>query len=329
MYPIRIWTGTEMVYPNEYTCHVDHLKHVTIIGFIHNNRKYSVFGIEAMQSTDHCCGGVTLYSEDIIRFKYDGLVRVGVVVYDRYTTAFCVKTNDGEFPLYECLCHNAELIGNTPEDGDEWIFANTQTPLNGIPWNVPNITIDIPNNKRPTPPPSCPRKRDIVVYTDGSCLSNPGGPGAWAYIMSEDGVTQKDCCYIPSCTNNQVELMAVINALHRIDTPANVIIYSDSKYVIDAFNKKWLENWKRDGWCKSNGEPVMNTGLWKELDQLTSMHNCVWCWVKGHSGNPFNEECDRMANSTAANGTTITQPLSIENKCDDEQNRMYPRHVFY
>lgn len=96
-------------------------------------------------------------------------------------------------------------------------------------------------------------------------------------------------------TNNRMELRAAIDALKLLKEPCNVELFSDSKYLTDAINQKWLDSWMKNGWKKSDKKPVLNVDLWEELISLIGVHNVNFNWVKGHAGNQFNEICDRLA----------------------------------
>ena len=140
----------------------------------------------------------------------------------------------------------------------------------------------------------------IIVNTDGSCAGNPG-PGGFAAIIEhpkhgELVITGGD----PKTTNNRMELSAVVEALKAVNSvmggkSAHITIRSDSKYVIDALNKSWIGNWKRNGWRTASTQPVKNIELWEELLHAIKGHTIAWEWVKGHNGDPMNERCDRLA----------------------------------
>lgn len=134
---------------------------------------------------------------------------------------------------------------------------------------------------------------EAVIYTDGSCLGNPG-PGGWASIILVDGTEQQISGGDASTTNNRMELLGVINGLKSLRGPHIVTIYTDSQYITNAFNKHWLQSWKRNGWARKDG-PLKNVELWRELDSLTQKHICTFSWVKGHNGNHYNELCDKLA----------------------------------
>ena len=141
---------------------------------------------------------------------------------------------------------------------------------------------------------------EIIMYTDGSCLKNPDGPGGCAVILLYDknGKPYEKRKSIPneSTTNNKMEIMAVITGLQMVLEPSDIKIYSDSKYVVDAFHKKWVQKWQRINWDRGeNGGVVKNVDLWKKLLSLLEPHTYQFFWVKGHQGNQYNELCDQMA----------------------------------
>lgn len=135
----------------------------------------------------------------------------------------------------------------------------------------------------------------FVLYTDGSCLGNPG-PGGWAYLL-EDPKTGEEITKsggVRETTNNRMEMQAVIEGLASLSKPANVVVASDSKYVLNGLSK-WMKGWKRNGWCLKSGEECKNKDLWKRLDALASTHKLTFQKVKGHSGHRQNEICDMLA----------------------------------
>lgn len=135
-----------------------------------------------------------------------------------------------------------------------------------------------------------------TVYTDGSCLGNPG-PGGWAWAV-EDG--PHDSGGEGHTTNQRMEVLAVIQALRSLEGPVHVV--SDSTYVVNCFVQKWWAGWQRRGWKNSKGEPVANQDLWKDLLGLALEGDrpVTFEWVKGHSGHPMNDVVDRLAQAAAA-----------------------------
>ena len=137
----------------------------------------------------------------------------------------------------------------------------------------------------------------IKIYTDGSCLGNPG-KGGWAAIILIEEKKIKIKGRKKNTTNNQMELMASIQALKKIPSGKKIEIYTDSKYVKMGITE-WIKNWKKNNWKTSSKKKVKNIELWKELDNLSEKHQIKWSWVKGHSGNVFNEEVDQLAREAA------------------------------
>jgi len=136
--------------------------------------------------------------------------------------------------------------------------------------------------------------KTVIIYTDGACRGNPG-PGGWG-VLIEYGESNKQLHGGDvSTTNNKMELTAAIMALKEIKEPCKIILYTDSKYVLQGI-EEWIHNWKKRGWRGANKKPVKNIELWKELDELRDEHNIKWNWVKGHSGDPGNETADMLAN---------------------------------
>ena len=135
----------------------------------------------------------------------------------------------------------------------------------------------------------------LHVYTDGACSGNPG-PGGWAYVIvdPEDGRNYYDYGPENDTTNNRMELLAVIKALEITDSTAELIVYIDSMYVKSGITT-WIKSWKNNGWKTANRKPVKNQDLWMQLDGLVSDRCIAWQWVKGHSGNKWNEKVDSLA----------------------------------
>ena len=148
----------------------------------------------------------------------------------------------------------------------------------------------------------------IKIYTDGACSGNPGKGGYGTILIAEDenGTTHKKEITqgFKVTTNNRMELLAAIVGLEALKKPCNVELTSDSKYLVDAFNQKWVEGCVKKGWRGSNKQPVKNQDLWKRLLKAKEPHNVKFIWVKGHNGHEFNERCDEMA-VASANGENL------------------------
>ena len=137
----------------------------------------------------------------------------------------------------------------------------------------------------------------IKIYTDGSCLGNPGD-GGWAAIIIENEKKTHIKGSKKDTTNNQMELLAQIKALEKIPQGSKVQIYTDSKYVKSGITE-WIHNWKKNGWKTANKQPVKNQDLWTELDNMTIAYEIEWIWVKGHSSDKLNNEVDLIAREAA------------------------------
>jgi len=150
----------------------------------------------------------------------------------------------------------------------------------------------------------------VNIYTDGSARGNPDGPGGYGtilqYVDTKGTLHEKELSAgYQKTTNNRMELMAVIVGLEALNRPCQVELYSDSKYVIDAFEKNWVDSWLKNGWKNSQKKPVKNIDLWKRLLEAKKQHQVHFNWVKGHAGHPENERCDKLATSAADGGNLL------------------------
>ncbi len=137
----------------------------------------------------------------------------------------------------------------------------------------------------------------IKIYTDGSCLENPGN-GGWAAIIIDDGKKTRIKGSKKNTTNNQMELLAPIEALKKIPKSSEVQIFTDSKYVKSGITE-WIHNWKKNGWKTADKQTVKNKELWEELDLLANQFKISWNWVKAHSTDELNNEVDLIAREAA------------------------------
>lgn len=135
---------------------------------------------------------------------------------------------------------------------------------------------------------------EVTIYTDGACSGNPG-PGGWAAILMAGGAKKEMSGGERDTTNNRMELMAVIEGLKALKRPCKADIYSDSAYVVNAFEQNWIGKWVKNGWKNSAKAEVANSDLWKELIDLTALHDVTFHKVKGHADNEFNNRCDELA----------------------------------
>ncbi len=134
----------------------------------------------------------------------------------------------------------------------------------------------------------------VELYTDGACRGNPG-PGGWGVLMRYGSHSKEMSGGEPTTTNNRMELMAAIKGLECLSRPCDVVLYTDSKYVMQGITE-WIDNWKKRGWKTSAKKPVKNVDLWQRLDEARQRHHIEWKWVKGHSGHDGNEMADLLAN---------------------------------
>ncbi|MBR3623822.1 MAG: ribonuclease HI [Selenomonadaceae bacterium] len=142
---------------------------------------------------------------------------------------------------------------------------------------------------------------DFLIYTDGSCLKNPGGAGGWAAIVTDKqtGEVIELSGGESITTNNRMELSAALFALSSIKNPSTITLVTDSEYLKNAFTKNWLKNWQKRNWKTATGTDVKNRDLWEKLLTEVNRHKIYFNWVKGHAGNPQNERCDFLAKSEA------------------------------
>ena len=137
-------------------------------------------------------------------------------------------------------------------------------------------------------------KTKVTIYTDGACSGNPG-PGGYAAIIMLDDNKKEIYGAEENTTNNRMELIAAIEGLKALKRPCEVKLYSDSAYLVNAYNNKWIDGWKKNGWKNSSKEPVKNVDLWQELERLRQTHDITFIKVKGHADNEFNNRCDKLA----------------------------------
>lgn len=143
--------------------------------------------------------------------------------------------------------------------------------------------------------------KELDIYTDGACSGNPG-PGGWGVVLLYQGNRRELSGYQPETTNNRMELFAAIQGLSALKEGCIVNLYSDSSYLINAFEKHWIDNWQRNGWKTSAKQPVENQDLWKLLLIHVRKHQVRFIKVKGHSDNVNNNRCDEMAVAAIRNG---------------------------
>lgn len=145
---------------------------------------------------------------------------------------------------------------------------------------------------------------EVCIYTDGSARGNPDGPGGYGTILvyidanGKEHIKELSAGY-KKTTNNRMELLAAIVGLEALNRPCSVKLYSDSQYLVKAFNEHWIDSWIKKGWKRGKNEPVKNVDLWKRLLEAKSKHDVEFIWVKGHAGHEQNERCDELATTAA------------------------------
>ncbi|MBR3307082.1 MAG: ribonuclease HI [Lachnospiraceae bacterium] len=151
----------------------------------------------------------------------------------------------------------------------------------------------------------------VSIFTDGAARGNPDGPGGYGVVLqfrdSKGELHQQELSAgYRKTTNNRMELMAAIAGLEALTRPCEVELYSDSQYLVNAFNQHWIESWIKKGWKRSGNEVVKNVDLWERLLKAKEQHSVSFIWVKGHAGHPENERCDKLA-TEAADGTDLLE----------------------
>lgn len=145
--------------------------------------------------------------------------------------------------------------------------------------------------------------KKVEIFTDGACSGNPG-PGGYGTILKYGKHVKELSEGFTRTTNNRMELMAVIKGLEALKESCEVTVYSDSRYIVDAINKGWLQSWIKRNWRRGKNEAVKNVDLWKRLVALMQKHKVHFFWIKGHNNHPENERCDELAVKAASNPTS-------------------------
>ncbi|GAA4873806.1 ribonuclease HI [Ferrimonas pelagia] len=141
------------------------------------------------------------------------------------------------------------------------------------------------------------QQKRVTVYTDGSCLGNPG-PGGYGIVLRYRRHRKELKAGFEMTTNNRMEMLAAIVAVETLVEPCHIDLHTDSQYLRQGITQ-WIHGWKRNGWKTKGGQAVKNVDLWQRLEQASTPHQIEWHWVKGHAGNPDNERCDTLAREAA------------------------------
>ena len=159
------------------------------------------------------------------------------------------------------------------------------------------------------------KKAEVKIYSDGSSRGNPGPGGFGTVLVFIDKLGQKHEKEFSQgftiTTNNRMELLGAIVGLENLKVPCKVTIQSDSKYLVDAFNQKWIDGWLSKNWKLNTKNPVKNIDLWKRLLLAMKPHEVEFTWIKGHAGHPYNERCDRLA-TMAADSNNLIKDVGFE-----------------
>ncbi len=137
-------------------------------------------------------------------------------------------------------------------------------------------------------------RRNVIIYTDGACTGNPG-PGGYGVVLLYENRRKELSGGFQRTTNNRMEMMAAIAGLKALNQQCDVVLYSDSQYLVDAMTKGWARRWRSKGWMRNKEEKALNSDLWEELLTLCQRHRIEFRWVRGHAGKAENERCDQLA----------------------------------
>ena len=155
--------------------------------------------------------------------------------------------------------------------------------------------------------------KHVIIYTDGAAKGNPG-PGGYGVVLLYNSMRKELSGGFRRTTNNRMELMGVIAGLKALKEACMVTVYTDSRYIVDAVNQRWLFGWKKKNWVRKGNNPVLNVDLWEEVYDLLQIHEITFKWVKGHANNQENERCDELASKAAAG-----KKLAVDHDYEDEQ----------
>ena len=160
----------------------------------------------------------------------------------------------------------------------------------------------------------------ITIYSDGAASPNPGY-GGWGCVILTSKRRKELSGSKKDSTNNQMEMMAALRALQALTKPCEVTLYTDSRYLCDAFQKNWFKNWKKRGWKTSKGTPVLNKKLWEELLVEHERHKIDWQWIRGHSDNEENNRCDELAVNARIALYNLDRPNKKKTKTKNKVNK--------
>jgi ribonuclease HI len=194
-------------------------------------------------------------------------------------------------------------------DAQHWLQALSETPTPPTP-KLP--AGKAPRHKKTGGPQAALDAGQVVIYTDGACIDNPG-PGGYGVVLLYKEHRKELSGGFRRTTNNRMELMACIAGLQALKRKSSVVIHSDSKYVVNGMTKGWAKKWRANNWQRSEKAKAQNADLWSQLLDLCKKHEVEFVWVKGHVGNPENEHCDRLS-TQAARGNGLPTDLGFRRK---------------
>lgn len=279
---IRVWHDEKIIFPKAYTL-VQETGQPLKIRFVLNRVVIKTINFMLPIIYD----GKIYYERDIVSANRNNSLIVGRIIFSSKACGYVVETASGACHL--CECKNIEIRGN------DWEFPELLSTLS----EATPASTETKDKGHPTP--SSPfDKNNVIIYTDGACIRNPG-PGGAAFIIRSGDLVKKGAFDMgEETTNNKCEMMAAIKALEALpEDGCTVYLHSDSKYMLSGFTEGYIKKWLANGWKTAKGDKVKNQESWERLIELNKKHTINWVWVKGHDGNLDNEECDTMAKETA------------------------------
>jgi ribonuclease HI len=200
----------------------------------------------------------------------------------------------------------------TREDAIVWLRENSQE----IPYNPASELLKVEGGRGLSEgfesPEDVLKAGKVLIYTDGGAISNPG-PGGYGIVLRYKGRTKELSGGFRGTTNNRMEIMACIEALRALKQKSSVVIYSDSKYVVDSISEGWARRWQANGWMRNREHKAENVDLWQQLLDLCSRHEVEFRWIRGHVGEKDNERCDQLA-MEAARQKDLSADVGYENR---------------
>jgi ribonuclease HI len=199
---------------------------------------------------------------------------------------------------------------HTLQEAAEWLRELHGESIPGLAPDLVDLHGLHPERPRRESPSALLEAGKILIYSDGGAIDNPG-PGGYGVVLRYKGHRRELSGGFRWTTNNRMELLACIEGLKALKRRCSVVLYSDSKHVVNGMTKGWAERWQAKGWKLANEQDVKNADLWRQLAELCRQHDVEFRWVRGHSGNPDNERCDQLA-MAAAQGQDLAADVAYE-----------------